>query len=79
MMIFKTLLTFEGKEKYKMLEKNIIKNEGKQETSNEAISFNNLQDNVSAESMNDIETVYSNPTDEFIDLEYVDPVVEVTL
>ena len=62
-----------------MLEKNIIKNEGKQETSKEAISFNNLQDNVIAESMNDIETVYSNPTAEVNDLEYVDPVVEVTL
>ena len=77
--IFETLLTFEEKEKYKMLEKNIIKNEGKQKTSNEAISFNNLQDNVSAESMNDIETVYSNPMDEeVIELEYVDP-GEVTL
>ena len=56
-MIFETLLTFEEKEKYKMLEKNIIKNEGKQETSNEAISFINLQENASAE----IEAVYRNP------------------
>ena len=78
-MIFETLLTFEEKEEYKLLEKNIINNDRKQETTNEAISSNHLQDNVSAESMNDIETVYSNPTDEVIDLEYVDPVDETTL
>mgnify|MGYP001391824607 CR=1 FL=1 len=76
---FETLLTNEEKEKYKIMEQNIIKSEAKQETSNEAISFKNLQDNVSAESMNEIETVYSNPMDEFIDLEYVDPVVETKL
>ena len=29
--------------------------------------------------MNDIETVYSNPMDEVIDLEYVDPVDETIL
>ena len=61
------------------MEQDMIKSEAKQETTNEAISFNNLQDNVSAESKNEIETVYSNPMDEVIDLEYVDPVVETTL
>ena len=61
------------------MEQNIIKSEAKQETSNEAISFKNLQDKVSAESMNEIEPVYSNPMDEVIELEYADPVVETTL
>ena len=61
------------------MEQKFIKNVAKQDVSEEAISFNNLKDNASAESMNDIDVVYSNPTDEVIDLEYVDPVDETTL
>ena len=63
------------------MEQNIIKNVANQDVSfKEGISFNNLKDNAPAMSMNDIEVVYNNPTDEVIvDLEYVDPVVETTL
>ena len=76
---FDTLLTTEEKEKFKRLEQSIFKKVAKHEKPQEAISFNNLQDNASTKSMNDIEVVYSNPTDEVIELEYVDPVVEATL
>ena len=62
------------------MEQKIIKNVAKQDVSEEAISFNNLEDNASAMPMNDIEVVYDNPADEdIVDLEYVDPVVETTL
>ena len=77
--IFETHLSTDEKEKYKRMEQNIFKNLAKQDVSKEAILINNLKDNASAESMNNIEVVYSNPTDEVIDLEYVDPVVETTL
>ena len=76
---FETLLTNEEKEKYKIMEQNTIKSKQKQETSNKAISFNNLQDNLGfAQSMNDIEVVYSNPTDEVIEMDYVYPVSDQT-
>ena len=77
--IFETHLSTDEKENYRKMEQK-IKNVVKQDVSKEAISFNNLKDNASAKSMNDIEVVYNNPTDEVIvDLEYVDPVVETTL
>ena len=61
------------------MEQNTIKSKQKQETSNKAISFNNLQDNLGfAQSMNDIEVVYSTPTDEVIEMDYVYPVSDQT-
>ena len=57
---FKTLLTTEEKESYKRLEQSIIKKEAKQEISQEADSYNTMQDNLGfAQSMNEIEVVYS--------------------
>ena len=67
-------MTTEEKEKYKRLEQNIFKKESNQEISQEAKSSNNMQDDVSAKSMNDIEVVCSNPMDEVIELQYVEPV-----
>ena len=72
--IFETLLTTEEKEKYKRLEQNILKKESNKEISQEAKSSNNMQDDVSAKSMNDIEVVFSNPMDEVIELDYAEPV-----
>ena len=56
------------------MEQNVFGTESNQEISHEAKSSNNLQDDVSAKSMNDIEVVCSNPMDEVIELLYVEPV-----
>ena len=61
--IFETFLTTEEKEKHKRLEQNITKYEAKKEISN-----------IFAESRNNIEVIYSNPMDEAIELEYLNPV-----
>ena len=72
--IFETLLTTEEKENYKRMKQNISKMESNQEISQEAKSSNNVQDDVSAKSTNDIEVVCSNPMDKVIELDYVEPV-----
>jgi len=72
--IFETLLTTEEKENYKRMKQDISKMESNQEISQEAKSSNNVQDDVSAKSTNDIEVVCSNPMDKVIELDYVEPV-----
>ena len=80
--IFNTLLTTEEKEKYIILEQNFAKNEAKQQTYN-AFSksmMNHRTHSCTAlpckslfSTMYDIELIYSNPMDETIETEYIDP------